>query len=193
MHAIQISDTNFNHLMALANPLFSVDDVLERLLDGPLARAQKNDRSRASAAADVSKPAIATSASDRPGPAQRRERGNRPVRRASRGCCVPQDRYCRAILVELGLSGGAGTSRDIQERSFKRLRHEMTDFDLAPLPKNKKELRWRNHARFARNRLVQRGYLKRDSEWGTWELTTLGSHTARKLLDDFDRSGISFT
>jgi len=199
---IEINQTNFRRLMSLVNPLFSVDEALERLLDNAgVPPMESTSETVPAVSSGDSMTAHPSSPSDRPshtdpGTADRRTAGPRshgapPAERAARGSSLPQERYRRAILVELELAGGEGKSRDIQQCVYKRLAPEMTDIDLAPLPKNKREPRWQNHSRFAREYLVKNGYLKRDSPWGTWELTTKGSQMAGKLLVDFDRSDIS--
>lgn len=49
---------------------------------------------------------------------------------------------------------------------------QLSEIDLYPLKSG--ELRWRTTVRFARNDLVEKGKLRKDSDFGIWELARVG-------------------
>jgi len=57
----------------------------------------------------------------------------------------------------------------------------LKDVDYQPLSSNSNMLRWYNAAQWARQRLVDQGYLKKKSKRGTWELTARGRRQAESL------------
>jgi len=56
----------------------------------------------------------------------------------------------------------------------------LKDVDFAPLASNPENPRWRNAAQWARNSMVNEGFLKNDSPHGVWEISDKG----RAMLKD---------
>ncbi len=192
MPTIELSAATHTRLMALVNPLMGVDEALTKLMDhagiptlesrasvpepdaGRTKSTESGDRGRSRASSHGARPSTT-----RPG-------------RARRGTSLDRERYFRAILLALHKRGGSGASRDIQDAVFEMLEEEMTEVDLATLPKNKNEQRWRNHVRFAREYLVKNGFLRDDSDWGCWDLTVKGERAGVTLELDFDSVQVRF-
>lgn len=151
-------------VLRLVDDTATVDDLINRALDKVMPP---------SPVAVDSRPAVATS-----------EEGAAPLHlddeddeasetgggRARRGSSTPRSVYEEIIVDLLRRNGGAAQTRAIRPAIEKelRLRGHMSAVDDGLVPSG--EPRWWNHARFARQDLVNSGILRSDSPHGEWEL-----------------------
>ena len=69
--------------------------------------------------------------------------------------------------------GGSGKAEDIINKIYPIMKNIFTEKDLKDVP-SQKEPRWRNEARWERNKLVKEGLLSDASPYGVWEITPEG-------------------
>jgi len=84
-----------------------------------------------------------------------------------------QSEYTLPILEALVEIGGSGRAQDILNRVYEKMKNRLKPADLESVPSGT-DIRWRNYARFERNRLKVEGYLRADSPIGIWEITEKG-------------------
>lgn len=101
-------------------------------------------------------------------------RDNRASTKLRRGLRTPEDSYRRPILEAVIELGGRGEVNRVLDIVGQKLGERLNEYDLAPVPSNPDEPRWRNAAKWARNTLVNEGFLAKDSPKGTWEITEKG-------------------
>ena len=176
---IRISDENWERLKHWAVPLEdSVDDALSRVLaaaaphmrqsqNGQLAR--DDDHPEGTGPDNLN----ASSARTSHGGAETRKR-----RRRGKGRKVPQSEYELPILQSLDKLGGKARVSDVLDEVKRRMEPLLGEVDYE-FPKTATEERWRNTARWARAALIQRDWIKGNSERGVWELTSKGRAEAR--------------
>lgn len=95
-----------------------------------------------------------------------------------RGDIMPQANYALPILEVLLDMGGSGATRDVLDRVFPKIKHQLKPRDLERLPSGK-DIKWRNRAQWERLRLRIEGYIEKNSPQGIWEITDAG----RKLYE----------
>lgn len=100
--------------------------------------------------------------------------------RVRKGQRTPEEKYQIPLLESLIELGGRGQVSIVLDRIGKKLADVFNDYDLAPVPSNPSEVRWRNAAKWCRNTLVNEGLLAADSQHGIWEITDAG----RKAVTD---------
>ncbi len=157
--------------MRLVNPAFTEDGLINLLLDTAL-RVE----------APVEPPPLAESSVDRT-PARRPRTSPDDTERARRGTSVPREIYKDIIIEILGDAGGRAPTREIKAAIKRRLRADglLNAVQLDSVPSDSRDPRWWNHARFARQELVDQGVLAPSSQHGVWELESRprgGSATA---------------
>lgn len=113
--------------------------------------------------------------------AERTERRN--LGRLRRGLRTREPVYFKPILMVLVQMGGTGKMSDILDRVQKAMKGTLKDVDYEPLASDPDMPRWRNTAQWARNSMVQEGFLKGNSPRGTWEITEAG----RKFVSTSER------
>lgn len=159
MPVIRISDPTWERLQQLATPFIdSPDDVIQKLLSG---HEQQQDREEI----EVPPPPKATSTEVATG------------NRLPRGIRLPMEDYYGPVLEAVFELGGRGRVNDVLTRVEAKLKHVLPEVDYQPLPSGN-DIRWHNRAQWARKRLITKGLLKSDSEWGFWELTEEGTRVA---------------
>lgn len=99
--------------------------------------------------------------------------------RSRTGEITSQASYTFPILDALIKMGGTGKMSDVLEEVFKKIKDTLTSKDLEKLSSGT-SVRWKNKAQWERQRLKAKGYLKKTSPHGIWEITDLG----RKLHQD---------
>jgi restriction system protein len=112
----------------------------------------------------------------------RTHRPRRPITasaRLGRGLRTPEDFYRRPILEALVELGGSATVSEVLAKVEQKVRNILNEYDLQPLPSNRRSIRWKNAARWCRNTLVQEGLIKRDSPHGMWEISDAGRQWLR--------------
>lgn len=100
--------------------------------------------------------------------------------RLPRGVRTPEDTYVVPILRVLVAMGGSGRASDVLDGIHHYLRGILKQVDLQPTSPGRGEPRWRNTARWARQRLVDDGLVSGDSPYGIWEITEAG----RRYLEE---------
>jgi len=99
--------------------------------------------------------------------------GERRRERAARGELTPEAEYDLPILEALVEMGGGGSKQQVLEKVYAKLRNRLTRKDLEMTPSGT-EVRWNNRAAWGRFQLIRKGYLKKGSPRGIWEITDAG-------------------
>jgi restriction system protein len=94
----------------------------------------------------------------------------------------PQKAYQVPILEALVELGGQAPVSKVLERVYEKVRHNLTPQDLQTLPSGE-DVRWRNAAMWARNKLKDQGLIAANSPRGIWEITDAG----RRYLESLKR------
>jgi len=89
-----------------------------------------------------------------------------------------EEAFFHPILSVLRELGGSAKVDPILRKVERRVGHTFTQDDRAPIKSG--EPRWRNTAKRARKRLVERGLLKANSPRGWWELSERGRQEAER-------------
>ena len=97
-----------------------------------------------------------------------------------KGEITHQKDYTMPILETLIEMGGRGRSKDVINRVLEKMKNKLKPKDLEMLPSGK-EIRCVNHARWERWRLVNEGYIRKDTPPGIWEITEKGREYYEKL------------
>ncbi len=152
---IRISDSTWESLKLWAVPLDDTpDDVLQRVLN--IAEAHRE-------CADQLQPSSLGARSNG---------GTTTPESLPKGHRTPKKAFRRPILEALYQLGGRGGTREVLAITEGKMEHILGEIDYHPLPSGR--IRWRERAKWARNQLKNDGFLKGDSERGTWELTERG-------------------
>ena len=97
-----------------------------------------------------------------------------------RGLITSQDDYCKPILEVLVEMGGRGKTKAVLDRLGEKMKGLLKPVDYECHKSNDKQIRWRNTAQWARNKMVNSdGRMKKDSSNGVWEISDKG----RKWLE----------
>lgn len=97
-----------------------------------------------------------------------------------RGLITSQDDYCQPILEVLVEMGGKGRTKAVLDRLGEKMKATLKPIDYECHKSNDKQIRWRNTAQWARNKMVNSdGRMKKDSPNGVWEISDKG----RKWLE----------
>lgn len=113
--------------------------------------------------------AVAESQEDEETKAERTNLG-----RLRKGMRTPESQYRVPILRVLSEMGGSAKASDVLERVGEIMKPQLKKVDFEPLASGPDNPRWRNAAQWARNSMVNQGFLKRDSPRGVWEITEVG-------------------
>lgn len=113
--------------------------------------------------------AVAESQEDEETKAERTNLG-----RLRKGMRTPESQYRVPILRVLSEMGGSAKASDVLERVGEIMKPQLKKVDFEPLASGPDNPRWRNAAQWARNSMVNQGFLKRDSPRGVWEITETG-------------------
>jgi hypothetical protein len=92
--------------------------------------------------------------------------------RLPKGVRTPQSRYRVPILRALVDMGGEGKVDAVLNKVYEQVKDILKPVDKEQLRKG--EVRWRNAALWTRNDLKNKGYLKKGSPIGIWEITEAG-------------------
>jgi hypothetical protein len=102
--------------------------------------------------------------------------GRKPVKRkrtrVAAGVLLPEVAYHRPILEILAEKGKSAPKQVVIDELGRRLNGRLTEADRDTLSNG--SVRWQSRAQFARLRLVDRGYLNKNSPRGTWAITAEG-------------------
>ncbi len=191
MPSITVSVENYRRFMEHVSSIFPPDVVMARLLDLAAAAVSPPPRdadrvARGPLEDDLGDPDEDSDALYDGSGNVIDDEGGGDFPRAVRGESLSRFIYYKTILLLLAESGGSDRASSVKKRLLSHLRAQMREVDLAPLPKNSREPRWWNHARFGREWLVERGFIHRNAGHGVWRLTPGGRDMARKLARNFD-------
>jgi restriction system protein len=92
----------------------------------------------------------------------------------------PQKAYQVPILEALVELGGQAPVSKVLERVYEKVKHNLTPQDLQTLPSGG-DVRWRNAAMWARNKLKDQGLIAANSPRGIWEITDAGRRYLESL------------
>ncbi len=95
------------------------------------------------------------------------------------GLRTPNEELHIPILQALIDLGGVAEFGKLLERLEITLKPVLNKYDWAPLPTDADSVRWKNNVAWAKAPLRKAGYLRSDSQTGTWEITSLGRMAAR--------------
>lgn len=97
-----------------------------------------------------------------------------------KGQITTQDEYCRPLLEVLVELGGSATTEDALDCLGKKMKDLLKPVDYESHKSDEKQIRWRNTAQWARNKMVNSdGRMKKGSPRGVWEISDKG----RKWLE----------
>lgn len=172
---IDVDDDVFELLKAKAEPFVDTpNSVLRRLLDIDGNAGAKS----AGAIPAASKATASTSkrtTTGRRSKANSRVKGSRPAAkraRAATGTLLPEDRYEAPLLRALVDAGGQAPYREVVDAVGHELKDDLLPADFETLSSG--AVRWQSRLQFVRLRLIERGYLDRETPRGTWGITDPG-------------------
>ena len=124
-----------------------------------------------------------------PTSATSRRRGKKPStttkrHRAPAGALLPEVRYELPLLSALLELGGAAPSRELIDIVGEKLKNDLTDVDKEKLKSG--GIRWQSRVQFVRLRLIERGFMTKESPRGVWAISEAG----RKFVDEHE-SGVA--
>lgn len=97
-----------------------------------------------------------------------------------KGIITTQDEYCQPLLEVLVEMGGKGPTDEVLDRLGEKLKGVLKPVDYECHKSDEKQIRWRNSAQWARNKMVNTdGRMKKGSPRGIWEISDKG----RKWLE----------
>ena len=101
--------------------------------------------------------------------------------KSKKGQITPNLVYCRPLLEVLEEMGGSGKTKDVLDRLGKKMKSTLVPKDYEPHDSDAKQIRWRNTAQWARNKMVNEdGRMKKNSPRGLWEISTSGIDWLKK-------------
>jgi len=96
---------------------------------------------------------------------------------------TPLEDYYAPILETLLELGGSGKVEQILHRVFEKMKDKLTEDDLKDIPFGT-SVRWRKCAQWARFKLVEMGFISKNSPRGIWEITSEGKNYLDKTKKD---------
>jgi hypothetical protein len=178
---IEVDDDVFGLLKGAAEPFVDTpNSVLRRLLGlnvtGQSAVTASRDRETAPRSGTT--PRKRAGASSTRATTRRKTASKRPAAkkrtRAARGTLLPEDRYQAPLLRALVDAGGQAPYREIVDAVGRELKSELLPADFETLDSG--TVRWQSRLQFVRLRLIERGYLDRETPRGIWGITDEGRH-----------------
>ena len=95
--------------------------------------------------------------------------------KSHKGEITPEEAYCRPILEVLVEMGGSGPTKEVLDRFGEKMKAVLKPKDYDPLESDPTQLRWRNAAQWARNKMANvDGRMKKNSPRGLWEISKAG-------------------
>lgn len=77
--------------------------------------------------------------------------------------------------------------KDVIDRVGQLMKEVLKEVDYQPPPSQPKNLRWRNAAQWARQKMLNEGLLKNDSPHGVWEISEAGRRYIAQGTADVSR------
>jgi restriction system protein len=95
--------------------------------------------------------------------------------KSKKGEITPNLAYCKPLLEVLEEMGGSGKTKAVLDRLGEKMKPVLMPKDYEPHESNAKQIRWRNTAQWARNKMVNEdGRMKKNSPRGIWEISPSG-------------------
>lgn len=95
--------------------------------------------------------------------------------KSRKGEITPHEAYCRPLLEVLVEMGGSGKTKAVLDRLGGKMKPVLKPKDYDPHESDLKQIRWRNTAQWARNKMVNEdGRMKKNSSRGVWEISPSG-------------------
>jgi restriction system protein len=91
-----------------------------------------------------------------------------------KGLRTPEEQFIMPILESIIELGGRAKVKDVLERVYDKMKNILNSYDEEPLRSRRNVKRWENTARWARQKMVEKGLLAKDSPRGIWEITEKG-------------------
>jgi hypothetical protein len=91
-----------------------------------------------------------------------------------KGLRTPEEQFIIPILEAIIELGGRAKVKDVLERVYDKMKNILNSYDEEPLRSRRNVKRWENTARWARQKMVEKGLLAKDSPRGIWEITEEG-------------------
>lgn len=174
--AIEIDDEVFERLKDEAEPFVDTpNSVLRRLLGLGQGTADPSVEPVSKEMSPVRSNGRATKKS---AGRSTKTRGGKGGKRVPAGSILSEEAYELPLLAALADAGGSGTSRDITEAVGATLDGRLTGLDRESLKSG--GIRWENRIQFVRLKLIERGFLEKDTPRGTWAISDAG----RRFLED---------
>lgn len=95
-------------------------------------------------------------------------------KRLKRGLRTSEDFFQLPILEVLTELGGKAPMKDVLERVYGKIKHQLNEYDHQPIKSNPDQPRWMNTAQWCRNSMVKEGLLSSESPKGIWEISEAG-------------------
>ena len=92
------------------------------------------------------------------------------------GTKTPRRSFVFPILVVLNELGGSAPISEVMSLLEQRMRSTLVkvDYDTLNSDNHRREPRWRNTARWAKDSMVKLGFISGTSQRGIWEITSFG-------------------
>jgi predicted dehydrogenase len=101
--------------------------------------------------------------------------------KSKKGLITPHLDYCKPLLEVLEQMGGSGKTKDVLDQLGEKMKPILKPKDYEPHESHPKQIRWRNHAQWARNQMANiDGRMKKDSPRGIWEISPAGKFWLKK-------------
>lgn len=95
--------------------------------------------------------------------------------KSKKGQITPHLDYCRPLLEVLVEMGGSGPTKSVLNRLGEKMKPVLLPKDYEPHESDTKQIRWRNTAQWARNKMVNEdGRMEKNSPRGVWEISPSG-------------------
>lgn len=94
--------------------------------------------------------------------------------RSKRGDITSQEDYCVYILRAIVELGGTAKTKDVIVKVGEKMKAILKPKDYGKTLTRAKELRWENNTRWARQRMVEDGRMKNDTQNGIWAISGQG-------------------
>jgi hypothetical protein len=91
-----------------------------------------------------------------------------------KGLRTPEEKFIMPILESIIELGGRAKAEDVLERVYDKMKNILNSYDEEPLRSRRNVKRWENTAQWARQDMVEKGLLAKDSPRGIWEITEKG-------------------
>jgi len=101
--------------------------------------------------------------------------------KSKKGQITPHLAYCKPLLEVLETMGGKGKTKEVLDLLGERMTHTLKPKDHEPHESDSRQIRWRNTAQWARNKMVNEdARMKKNSPRGIWEISPSGSAWLKK-------------